>query len=171
MTRAALAITLALALAACGDNLQLPDAAPPGPACRAVFAGDFAETDDTATPCASLEPGPDGAWSLALTVPSTALGDPLAVAIELAGQPTTGTSSSGGATAWSAFAFQRVGEGGCAYRAGSAASPPGSFTLALTTVDTAAHSAHGTLQLSMRVLTTPGTACGDPDTETLALSF
>jgi hypothetical protein len=171
MTRAALLFVLAGALPACGDDVRLPDAAPPGPACRAVFAGDFAETDDTAAPCATLAPDDAGGWSLAINVPSVALGDPLAISIELGAQPVAGTSSSGGTAAWSAFAYQRIGEGGCAFRAGNAVAPAGRFSLALTTADPEARAARGTLDLAMRVLTTPGTACGDPDTETLTLDF
>ena len=170
MTRAAL--LLGLGLAACGDDVRFPDAAPPGPACRAAFTGDFAETDETIAPCASLAPDGAGGWSLALTVPSATIGEPLAISIDLGPAPAIGTSSSGAsAAAWSAFAYRRIGEGGCVFRAGSAVAPPGSFTLALTTADPEARAAHGTLDLAMRVLTTPGTDCGDPDTESLSLAF
>ena len=165
----ALAPVLALALVACGDNLAMPDAAI-APACAARFTGNFAEASSTDTPCASLVPK-ESDWSLSFGVPVAALDSTLAISIDLGGAPATGTRSPADTTAWSARAVHVIGDSGCIYSAGASAIPTGSFTLALDSIDLVTRRAHGTLALTLYVLTEPGVDCGDPDTETLELAF
>ncbi len=163
------AVLLAFALAACGDDLALPDAAI-APACAARFTGNFAETSSTDTACAVLVPK-ESDWSLSFEVPAASLDATLAISIDLGGVPAPGARSPADTTTWSARGVHAIGDSACIYAAGDRAIPTGSFTLALDTVDLVARRAHGSLALTMYVLTEPGVACGDPDTETLELAF
>jgi hypothetical protein len=104
-------------------------------------------------------------------VPVEALGGTLAISIDLGGAPAPGAASPATTSAWSARAVRTVGDSACIYSAGGAAIPTGDFALALDSIDLGERRAHGTLALTMYVLTEPGTPCGDPDTETLELAF
>jgi hypothetical protein len=162
-------LAFAAALAACGDNVALPDAAI-APACAARFTGNFSESSSSDTPCASLAPK-ESDWSLSFGVPVEALDSTLAISIDLGAAPAIGTRSSADTAAWNARAVHVIGDSACIYAAGATAIPSGSFTLALDTIDLGARRAHGSLALTLYVLTEPGVACGDPDTEALELAF
>ena len=161
---------LALAIAGCGDNLHLaPDASPPpdaGPRCTATYSGNVDETSTTSA-CATVAAG----GTLQLVVPTTTLATTLPISIDLGPAPVPGYYSSETTATWGARAGITVGVGACIYLAGSAAVPHGSFALALASVDLASGAAHGDLQLTMYVLSSPATACGTEDTESLAVAF
>ena len=165
----AFALVLAPALAACGDNLALPDA-PVAPACAARFTGNFVESSSSDTPCASLVPK-EREYSLSFAVPVEALDATLAISIDLGAAPAPGVRSPADTATWSARVAHVIGDSACIYNAGASAIPSGSFTLALDSIDLGARRVHGTLALTLYVLTEPGVACGDPDTETLELAF
>lgn len=158
-----------LALCGCGDNERATVDAGIAP-CTARFTGNFDETAN-APDCAKLVVGTDGTTAIALTVPSAKLGTQLAISIDLGPSPTTGTFTSETVTTWKALATARVGNSACYYSAGSTAVPPGSFELALGSLDVPALTASGTLSLTQYILPFPGTTCGDSDTEHLALEF
>jgi hypothetical protein len=150
-----------LVLAACGDNVVVVDATT---TCTADFSGNFAESSSGIASCPVLARG-----DLQVDVPVATLDTSLAIAIEL-GTPSPGKYSHLTVASWSANALQRIGSGACAYSAGSAAVPSGSFELALAAIEPPA-TPHGTLALTLAVLTTPGTDCGDADTELVVLRF
>ncbi len=164
---------LLLVLAACGDNAHAPvDAAPDAaPVCTATFTGNFREVA-TAAACASVMPG-DGAAAdhtvLRLALPVATLDAELAFQIDLGAAAAPGGYSSVTSSAWGARAIQRLGDGLCVYNAGTDATPRGSFTANLTALD--ASTAHGTASLTLYVLTSPGTDCGDADTEQVDFAF
>ena len=157
---------LLLALAACGDNLAAPGdagvAMPDATAiCTAAFSGNF--TDSSLAPhCASLAAG-----TLMLAIPVTTLAMSLPVQIDLGAAPSPGFYSSETIAAWSARVGVIMGVGACIYNAGATAVPPGDFQLTLSSVD----DPHGSLQLAMPVLASPGTNCGDGDVETVTVTF
>ena len=158
---------------ACGDNrapAATPDAGPVP--CVAHFSGNFAETSTSAA-CATIASGsaaPPQA-SLSLSIPSTTLGGPVAVTIDLGSAPAPGDFAPESVPSWSARAFENVGMGACVYLAGNTAIPQGNFALSLAEVDANAGTAHGTLVLDQSVLAFPGTDCGAVDTERTAVSF
>ena len=168
-----LRLALALVCGACGDNTR-PAAAPDaGPVpCVAHFSGNFAETSTSAA-CAMIASGSDSPpqTSLTLAIPSTTLGEPLAVTIDLGSAPAPGDYAPESVPSWSARAFVNVGMGACVYLAGNTAIPQGSFALSLAEVDAKAGTAHGSLVLDQSVLAFPGTDCGAVDTERTDLTF
>jgi len=176
MARAVLIASAALAglaaLAGCGgSHAAPPDVAPDAaPACTATFSGNFAEVDAAAT-CASIVVDAQHDASLELALPVAALDAKLVVSIALGTAPAPGQISSDTVALWSAVATEHVGSGSCRYSAGASAVPPGSFALALAAIDVAAGTAHGTLALTLYVLTAPGTDCGPSDTEQVTLAF
>ncbi len=162
-----------LVLAACGDNAHAPIDAAPLPACTAVFDGNFRETVSAAT-CASVMPGDGDADDhavLRLAIPAATLATQLAIQIDLGIAAGPGRYSSATTSAWGARAIQPIGDGMCVYSAGATAVPAGSFTASMTAVDLAAATAHGTASVTLYVLESPGTDCGDLDTETVAVTF
>lgn len=166
------AAILLIALAACGDNLVPLDGGVPvisGP-CTATFGGNFSESS-TAEKCAAVVVDGSGEATLALTIPTTTLAPSLMVNLGLGETPSPGSYSSDGIEAWSARGVQAIGNGACLYTAGTAAVPPGSFSLHLDQLDATAGSAGGSLELTMYVLPFPGTDCGAGDTEHLSLQF
>jgi hypothetical protein len=157
-----IAAALALVVAACsGHDTAPPVDAPPPAGCTAAFAGNFAETDVSPASCPTF-----GSGALAFAVQVAALDAELDVSIALPA-PMPGNFSSETVATWSAMAFQRETNGGCIYRAGNAATPEGSFTLALTAIAPP----HGTLAMSLSILTEPGSTCGLQDTENVTFSF
>ncbi|HTR55407.1 MAG TPA: hypothetical protein VMJ10_32230 [Kofleriaceae bacterium] len=173
MDRAVLIALAALAVpAGCGgSHAAPPDVAPDAlPACTATFSGNFAEVDAAPT-CASLVVDAHADASLELALPVAALDARLVISIALGTAPAPGEISSDTVALWSAVATEHAGSGTCRYSAGAAAVPPGSFELALTAIDIAASTAHGTLALTQYVLTAPGSDCGQSDTEQVSLAF
>ena len=165
----------AIAIAACGDNTRaVPDAATDAAslACVASFTGNFTETSTTVLPCAkvAVAPGSPDA-TLDIAVPSTTLGTSFAIQIDLGAAPTVAEYSSETVATWSVTASESVGGPLCIYLADNTTVPRGSFVLALADIDAASGTAHGTLDVSMYVLTPPFTSCGPQMTEMLALTF
>ena len=138
-----------LAVAACGSSAPPPDAPI---ACAATLSGNVGEHDA----CTVTAP-------LAIAIPSAALGTSIAIAIDVGGSP--GAYSPANVASWSATALQRIGNGACDYSAGAGLVPSGDFALDLEA------GGHGTLTVSQYVLGTPGTDCGDADTERIDVSF
>lgn len=157
---------LALLLAACGDDVHIPDAALGPTSCTATFTGNFADTSATADNCAHLDD-----TTLSFTLSSAHLTVPLSLTIDLGPTPVPTTYSSETVHAWTARGYFRIpnsGGGLCEYSAGAGATPPGNFSLSLAY---ATPTPHGSLELVLWVLAFPGSACGDPDTEHLSLVF
>jgi len=154
----------------CGDNSRPPPDAsmrPPPPPCVATFAGNFAETAELAPGCATVSLA--GAFALAL--PSMVLATTDEISIDLDAAPTIGNYSSETVRTWSAQATLRHGSDVCIYLAGSSAVPPGSFTMAISEVDDARHTAHGTLVVQQNVLAGAETSCGAGTTEQVTVEF
>jgi hypothetical protein len=148
-------------LAACGSAPAAPDAA----TCTLALAGNFDEASSAPADCPTVAGG-----ELDFTLPSSAIGSPIAVAIELGAAPATGTYSSETIAHWRLVAARSVGvDGACVYSAGDEVTPHGSFTLVLTSIDASA--AHGTLDAILWVHALDSTDCGAGDTETVHVSF
>nr|HEX4318417.1 hypothetical protein [Kofleriaceae bacterium] len=170
-----LACLLAVA-AACGDNARDAADAPPAPAidapaatCTAELRGNLVDRSAGSADCPTLG---SGELAFALAVPQLAI--PLAIALDLGPDPAPGDYSSETIHDWSVSSYQRDtagGGGACLYSAGGSATPSGNFELALTAVDGAGGSAHGSLAITAWVLVFPGTSCGTDDTETIQLAF
>jgi hypothetical protein len=169
-----------VALAACGDNAVAID--PPidaaiavadsriDPPCAAMFSDNFAETWAGPANCATLETA-GGHTTLQLVIPSQAIAAPFTIAIDLGSAPGPGTYSAQSlATPWHADALHEFEMTSCLYHAGTAAVPPGTFTLTLDALDGADH-AHGTLDLVLYVLARPFTYCGETNVERLRVTF
>jgi len=149
-------------LAACGDNDGAPDSSLDAfVQCSAQFSGNFAEWSSTTADCPTLT-----GTELGFSVPIAQLQTTLAVTIELPGA-VTGELTSETVENWSALALQRIGDGGCVYRAGATAVPEGGFTLRIDV----AQPLHGALAISASVLTLPNSECGGDDIENIALKF
>ncbi len=150
------------ALAACGDNDSPPDSSLDAfVQCSAQFSGNFAESSSAAADCPTL-----AGTELGFSVPIAQLQTMLAVTIALPAA-VTGELTSETVENWSALALQRIGDGGCVYRAGTTAIPEGSFTLRIDT----AQPLHGSLAITASVLTLPSTECGGDDIENITLKF
>jgi len=155
-------LAILMLIAACGDDVTLaPDAQPI--ACAATFHGNFEELTRSPDRCARLDTR-DGDWFAELAIPARAIDAPFTIELDLG--PTAGSVVS-----WSALATQRIGNGACIYRAGSDATPRGALDLTLDTIALDTRTIHGSLDLIAYVLTSPGTDCGDGDTETLHVDF
>ena len=154
---------LLLALAACGDNTHAGTVDAPAPAtCHASFSGGFSEASSGSDNCPNLI---DDALGFAIPV-QTLGGSVLAIEIDLP-SVAPGSFSSETIASWSATAFEAQTNGGCYYRAGNAATPQGSFTLALDSVEPL----HGSLTMTLAILTLPGSVCGQIDTEIVTSAF
>ncbi len=166
-------LVIGCALAACGGNeIASVDAGPPGPpvepACVAAFSQNFAEAWTGPANCAGVDTS-GGHTTLQLAIPSRTLGVPFAISIDLGEAPTPGTYTAQNlVTPWSASALQEFDMTSCLYHAGTAAVPPGNFTLVLDKID--AH-AHGKLDVVLYVLARPYTYCGETNIEHLAVTF
>ncbi len=162
---------VALVAACGGHDAAVVDAAPdtaPAPACTAVFRDNFAETWAGPVDCAEVGTA-DGHTTLAFTIPSRTIETDVAIAIDLGAAPTAGTYTAESlVTPWSAHARHDFEMTVCVYHAGTAAVPPGTFTLAL---DTAGEHPHGRLDLQLAVLSRPYTYCGETNTERLTVVF
>lgn len=179
--RARLAM-LGCALAACGDNRAAPaDApapdAPPAPrTCTAVFSEAFAETVAGPSSCATVGAAggdaADGDTALMFSIPSQTIAAPFEISIDLGAAPGIGTYTSASlVTPWTASALHEFDMTSCLYHAGTAAIPPGRFTLTVDELDAAGGRAHGTLDLVLYVLARPFTYCGETNTEHLLVTF
>jgi hypothetical protein len=186
-----------VALAACGDNAVAID--PPidaaiavadsrvDPPCAAVFSDNFAETWAGPANCATLATA-DGHTTLQLVIPSQTIAAPFTIAIDLGSAPGPGTYTAQSlATPWQADALHELAMTSCLYHAGTAAVPPGTFTLTLDALDRTAPPfggadgqrqalaveahAHGTLDLVLYVLARPFTYCGETNIERLGVRF
>ena len=159
-----LALALLAALAACGDNTHAGGSGGADAAiasCSASFSGEFTATSRSESDCPVL-----AGDALDFAIPIAAIGSALAIEIDLpAAAP--GSYSSETVASWSGSAFEAQTNGGCLFRAGNAATPQGSFQLALTSVAPL----HGALMMSLAVLTFPGSVCGQIDTEAVTATF
>jgi hypothetical protein len=166
----------ACALAACGDNRAVVvdagfDAVPVARACTAVFSEAFPETVSGPPSCATVEAS-DGDTLLRFAIPSQTIAAPFMISIDLGAAPGTGTYSSDSLVApWSADALHEFDMTSCLYHAGTAAVPPGRFTLSLDELDAAGARAHGTLDLVLYVLARPFTYCGETNIERVVVTF
>ena len=174
MSRAWLLVLAACAAcAACGacgasPAPSCPDGGPCNGACPAALAGNFDETTSAPANCATFAPPA----TLTFSLPSRALGNPIAISIDLGGAAAAGTYSSDTIATWSAIVARSIGDdGACVYSAGDQVVPHGSFTLALASIDPAAGVAHGALDVTMFVHAVEGTDCGAADTETVHVEF
>jgi hypothetical protein len=156
-------LVLVIALAACGDNLhEIASVDAAGASCSARFTGEFAETSSSIADCPNLM---NAALDFAMPV-VTLGGSVLAIEIDLP-SPAPGSFSSETIGSWSGSVFEAETNGGCLYRAGNAATPQGNFTLALDSVTPL----HGSLTMSLAILTLPGSVCGQIDTENVTSTF
>ncbi|HEY3807014.1 MAG TPA: hypothetical protein VGL61_30635 [Kofleriaceae bacterium] len=154
-------LAVTLVLVGCAGHAAPPTPDAPPASCTAAFTGNFAETDDSPASCPTF----DGS-TLAFAVQVISITAELDVSIGLpAAMP--GNYSCETVPSWSAMAFERETNGGCIYRAGSAATPAGNFTLSLT----ALAPPHGSLALLLPILTEPGSTCGLEDIENVTFSF
>lgn len=166
-------LVIGRALAACGGSETTAlDAGPPDgpvePACAAAFSQNFAEAWAGPANCMGVDPS-GGHTTLQLAIPSRTLGASFAISIDLGEAPTPGTYTAQNlVTPWSASALHEFDMTSCLYHAGTAAVPPGNFTLVLDAID--AH-AHGKLDVVLYVLARPYTYCGETNTEHLAVTF
>jgi len=162
---------VAFAGACGGHDAAVLDAAPdtaPAPACTAVFRDNFAETWTGPVDCATVDTA-DGHTTLAFAIPSRTIAAEFAIAIDLGAAPPAGIYTAESlVTPWSAHARQDFDMTACVYHAGTAAVPPGTFTLAL---DAAGEHPHGRLDLQLAVLSRPYTYCGETHTERLTVVF
>ncbi len=155
-------LTMLAVLAGCGDNDAAPDSAVDAfVQCSAQFSGNFAESSSAVADCPTL-----AGTALEFSVPIAQLQTMLAVTIALPAG-VTGELTSETVEDWSAVALQRIGDGGCVYRAGATAVPEGSFTLRIDM----AQPLHGSLAITASVLTFPNTECGGDDVENIDLKF
>ena len=149
-----------LVVAACGGHsAPMVDAPPAG--CAATFTGNFSEMSSAPANCPAL-----GSATLTAAIPIATFPGTLDVSIDLpAAMP--GSYSSETIASWSASAVEHQTDGGCVFRAGNSATPEGSFTLQLDGVAPL----HGSLALSLAVLTEVGSSCGSDDVESITLAF
>jgi hypothetical protein len=166
-------LVLGCALAACGDNHVAPvdaatDGTPEDIACAAAFRENFTEAWVGPANCAGVDRS-DGHTTLRFAIPSQTIETPFAISIDLGEAPTPGTYSAQTlATPWSASALHEFDMTSCLYHAGTAAVPPGTFTLVLDAIDA---NAHGKLDVVLYVLARPYTYCGEANIEHLAVTF
>jgi hypothetical protein len=170
-------LVVALALAGCGDDLASVAATGPDAgvqACTAAFSGAFAESSTSIANCATVElskaPILDHRM-LEFSLPVFALQKPLAVSLDLGLAPAPGAYTSENVTSWSAVGFQMTADGWCAYKAGSDASPQGTFALTLDAIELPIGVAHGTLVIEQPVLSFAYSTCGPPFVERIELRF
>jgi hypothetical protein len=159
-------------VAACGDNQipARPDAVTIDAAigCAVTLSGNLAETSTTMAACPTLAAG-----TLAFSIASQKIGEPLGVQIYLGPSPLAGMYSSETVATWSAVGLRAVApSGACIYLAGSTSVPSGDFTLTLDSVDPPAGSLAMTLFVLART-TDQGvqTDCGAGSTEELRVTF
>jgi hypothetical protein len=158
---------------ACGDNRDAPidaaiDAIPLESSCTAVFSENFAETWVGPENCATIDPS-GGHTTLQFSIPSRTIEAPFAISIDLGAAPVPGTYTAQSlATPWSANALHEFEMTSCLYHAGTAAVPPGTFTLVL---DSITPHAHGHLDLMVYVLARPYTYCGETNIERVDVTF
>ena len=155
---------LLLALAACSSTSPSPDAAA---GCTIDSSGNTAEHADVAA-CAALSKGDAGGYTLSIDTSTTALAR-VSATVDLGSAPTAGSINDGAATAWNVVALANASS--CAFQAGDATVPAGSFTLTLTSIDTTSSTAHGTLDVVAYVHAPPTTDCGYDDLEGLSIRF
>jgi hypothetical protein len=163
---------LLILVAACGDNQipARPDAVMTDAAigCTVTLTGNLAETSTTMAACPTL-----GAGTLAFSIASQKIGEPLGVQIYLGPSAIAGMYSSETIATWSAVGLRAVAPAGaCIYLAGSSAVPSGNFTLTLDSIDPPAGSLAMTLFVLART-TDQGvqTDCGAGSTEELRVAF
>jgi hypothetical protein len=146
--------------------------------CSVRLSGNVTETETEAASlpaCSTLRAATGGGGAgetvLELQVSSTKLAG-LTVSVALGASPSPGRYSSETVSDWSAEGLS-AGNSDCAYSAGSAAVPTGSFALDLTSVTRAGPggSAHGTIALQTYVHAPPATDCGAGDVETVQIDF
>jgi hypothetical protein len=158
-------------VAACGDNQipARPDAVTSDAAigCTVRLSGNLTETSTTMAACPTF-----GAGTLAFSIASAKIGEPLGVQIYLGTAP-AGMYSSETIATWSAVGLRAVApSGACVYLAGATAVPSGNFTLTLDSVDPP----EGSLAMTLFVLartTDQGVQsdCGAGSTEDLRVTF
>lgn len=142
---------LLVLVTACGDQQVLP------PDCPVTFAGNFGEDVQA---CPEISDG-----GIAWSIDSRTLGGFVMVSLPAAG---AGVSTSDSVLSeWSAVGAASIGNGTCAYVAGADATPRGSYTLDLATLDPP----RGTLDVLMHVQATIGTDCGPQAEETIHAEF
>jgi hypothetical protein len=150
-------------------SAPLPSHAPTR--CVATFSGNINGTIASSSSCAQL--GADG--TLHITTPTIASPDvegelstpSLDVTITLGANASIGAFSSETATSWSANGTSPV-EPNCVYVAGVAAVPSGDFALELTATSP---QPHGKLAIDASLESSPLTACGPVDVESITVEF
>jgi hypothetical protein len=163
------ALLVAIAFAACGDNRAPLDDAMLGP-CSALFSGSYRETIASAGACATLSSAAGSSdVLLGFALDSQVLGAQVMISFDLGPAPTVGSYSSETVASWVAVGAQSIGNGACVYSAGDQVVPTGSFTLTLTALS--AKTAHGNATVAEYVHADDGTNCGPADTELIQLVF
>jgi hypothetical protein len=148
-------------LAGCSSSSAAPTM------CTLHFSGNIVD-DAVAPPCVTLKGQGDGTWSLAVDTSSQAVAR-LTASIDLGSTPATGVLSSDTLATWQVDGLSSTSN--CVFSAGGASVPTGSFSLALSTVDTAQGVVHGTLDLVTYLHAPPLTDCGHGDIENIAIDF
>ncbi len=157
-------ISAGLFIFACNDS-----STPASDACNVDFSGNL-DASMTVASCASVARS-DGGDALLVVDSTTAAFGRLHVSIDLGVAPTTGSVSSDTVNDWSAMVLG-FGDANCAFTAGSADVPFGSFVLTLDSLsDAGTPSLHGDLTLVMYVHQPPTVSCGATDIENVHVRF
>ncbi len=154
---------------ACGGNT--PDMTVDAGACQVTYSGNFTGVASSATACGTLstanDGGPDDGVTLTLGFKATTNDSvQLDVKINLGASASTGDVTSENVNSWSAVGLAAANN--CLYSAGSAAVPPGNFTMTLSSVT---GTPHGMLHIEQYVQAPPAVDCGAGDVETVDVTF
>ena len=142
-------------------------AGPSATSCEIDVSGNLADTASM-PPCVTVQTSPTRDWLLTVDTSSNAIAR-LAASIDLGATPTPGELSSDTITTWDVEALSSSSS--CAFTAGGASVPTGSFALSLDSVDTTKGIAHGTLHVVTYVHAPPATDCGPGEIENVTLVF
>lgn len=167
-------LAAALAVASASFGGCSADAPAATPTCSAWFSGNVSDAVTVTGSCGGVaraaDAGVDGGYVLSLRTSSSRV-PRLTVDIDLGPRPTTGSFSSETTPTWSAVGSLGLDASDCGLSAGSGAVPMGSFRLTLASVDLARGTAHGTLDLTLRVHASVAADCGVSDLEGVEIAF
>ncbi len=159
---------VALLLSACSSTPVVPDGGN-APTCDLEFTGNIYGASAVPT-CSSASQDADagGDWILKIDTSTPDMARVVAT-LDIGSAPAAGQLTSETVTNWDVTAL--AASTSCAFQAGSAEVPDGSFTLTLTSFDQPSATAHGTLNIVAYLHAPPTTSCGYGDTENIAITF
>jgi hypothetical protein len=153
---------IALLVAACSSAPAADSAG-----CHVEVTRNTTDEADVAA-CATLGAGDAGGFVLSIDASTAAIAR-MTATVDLGAAPVAGRITSDDTTDWSFVAL--AGASSCSFQAGGASVPAGSFTLTLDSIDTAAATVHGTLDVVAYVHAPPATDCGYDDLEDISIRF